>query len=92
MTKHAETTEPKNPVDDGQASDSDSSSDSDSDGESGGVTADKSGRGGIPALPDIGETSDRGLTLVDDEDSGLILHQPPTLDDLPEGKYQYIAL
>ena len=43
-----------------------SSSDSESDNE-----------GGPPVPVDLNETSDKGLTLVDDNDSGLILQLPP---------------
>ena len=48
---------------------SSSSSDSESDNE-----------GGLPGPPvpvDPNETSDKGLTLVDDNDSGLIIQLPP---------------
>ena len=33
--------------------------------------------GGPPVPVDLNETSDKGLTLVDDNDSGLILQLPP---------------
>ena len=43
-----------------------SSSDSESDNE-----------GGPPVVVDPNDTSDKGLTLVDDNDSGLVLQLPP---------------